>query len=251
MFTKVKQFIKKELLDYKMLLRNVPSPVVTIFVVSCIVMNQLANREWLNLSWVALDCGFFLSWISFLCMDVITKRFGAKAAIKISAMGLGVNFIVAVLLFSITRIPGGSWSAAYSYPNNATLINAALDETFGGTWFVLLGSTLAMFVASIVNSITNELIGKVAKGNTFKHFAIRSYVSTMLGQFVDNLVFAFVVSHTFFGWTAKQCAVCAITGAVFELLGELIFSPIGFKLAKNWDIENVGQDYLNFIGRGK
>lgn len=232
--------------DYKMLLRNVPSSVVTIFVVSIILANVLANREWLNLSWIALDCGFFLSWFSFLAMDIITKRFGADASIKISAMGLGINLAVSGIFFAIVHIPG-QWSAGYSNPEYMNVINAGIDETFGGTWFVLLGSTVAMFVASVVNSVVNEMIGKRLKGNSFKHFAIRSYLSTALGQFVDNLVFAFIVSHTFFGWTTLQCITCAITGALLELLGEMIFSPIGYKVSVGWERENVGQAYLDYI----
>lgn len=232
--------------DYKMLLRTVPSSVVTTFVVSIVCMNLLANREWLNLSWVALDCGFFLSWISFLSMDIITKRFGADASIKISAFGIGINLVISAMFFAIVQIPG-TWSAGYTYSESMNVVNAGLDETFGGTWFVLLGSTIAMFVASIVNSVANETIGKRLTGNSFKHFAIRSYVSTALGQFVDNLVFAFIVSHTFFGWSILQCVSCAIAGAVLELIGEIIFSPIGYKVSLGWEKENVGQAYLDYI----
>lgn len=232
--------------DYKMLLRNVPSSVVTIFVVSIILANVLANREWLNLNWIALDCGFFLSWFSFLAMDIITKRFGADASIKISALGLGINLAVSAIFFAIVHIPG-TWSAAYSYPSDMNVVNAGLDRTFGGTWFVLLGSTVAMFVASIVNSVLNEMIGKKLTQSSFKHFAIRSYVSTAVGQFADNLVFAFIVSHTFFGWSFLQCITCAITGALLELFGEIIFSPIGYKVSVGWEKENVGQAYLDYI----
>lgn len=232
--------------DYKMLLRNVPSSSVTVFVVSVVLMNLLASRQWLNLSWVALDCGFFLSWFSFLAMDIITKRFGSDAAIKISAMALGVNLLTSLIFYVVTKIPG-QWSAGYSNPEYMNVINAGIDETFGGTWFVLLGSTIAMFVASVVNSVTNETIGRRLKGDSFKHFAIRSYISTALGQFVDNLVFAFIVSHTFFGWTTLQCITCAVTGALLELIGEVIFSPIGYRVSVGWEKENVGQAYIDYI----
>ena len=75
--------IRKEMDDYRILLRNVPSLVITMFVVSVIMMNLLANKELLSVKYFALACGFVLSWISFLCMDMICKRFGTKAAAKI------------------------------------------------------------------------------------------------------------------------------------------------------------------------
>ena len=37
--------LKRTLEDYKVLLRNIPSTTVTLFVVSVIVMNLLANKE--------------------------------------------------------------------------------------------------------------------------------------------------------------------------------------------------------------
>lgn len=236
--------------DYKMVLRNVPSSVVTMFVVSVVLMNILANREWLNLSWVALDCGFFLSWLSFLCMDVITKRFGAKASILVSTFAIGVNLMISLIFFIIVHIPG-NWAAGYDYPEYTNIVNAGLDSTFGGTWYVLLGSMIAMFVASVVNSISNEAVGKVFSDDSFKHFAIRSYVSTAVGQFVDNMVFALLVSQVFFGWSLLQCVTCSITGAVLELLCEVIFSRVGYKISNNWKDENVGQAYLEYIRGGK
>ena len=49
--------LKRTLEDYKVLLRNIPSANVTLFVVSVIVMNLLANKELVSLPWLALDCG--------------------------------------------------------------------------------------------------------------------------------------------------------------------------------------------------
>ena len=76
---------------------------------------------------------------------------------------------------------------------------------------------------------------------------MRTYISTAIGQFVDNLVFALIVSHTFFGWSLLQCITCAITGAIVELLLEVIFSPVGYRVCKQWEKEHVGQNYIDFI----
>ncbi len=73
---------RRTLEDYKVLLRSIPSATVTCFVVSVILMNLLANKELISLPWLALDCGFTLSWVSFLCMDMICKRFGPKASVR-------------------------------------------------------------------------------------------------------------------------------------------------------------------------
>ena len=233
--------LKYEIADYKLLLKNVPAITLVFFVLSVVFMNIFAGKELLNIDYLALDCGFLLSWMSFLCMDMLTKRFGAKAAIKLSILSLIIN-LVCCGIFAIIAHLGNNWSVYYTY--DSEIANLALDVTFGGTWYVLLGSTTAMFVASIVNALLNVAVGKLCKKDNFVTYALRSYVSTAIGQFIDNLLFALIVSVVFFGWTWIQVVMCSITGAVAELLAEVIFSPIGFKVCKRWNKENIGKEYL-------
>ena len=88
------KFLKQELTDYKILLRNIPSPTILFFTLSVVCANLMANKELINFKYLALDCGFAFSWIMFLCMDIICKRYGAKASVKISIFALGINLFV-------------------------------------------------------------------------------------------------------------------------------------------------------------
>jgi hypothetical protein len=56
-----------------------------------------------------------------------------------------------------------------------------------------------------------------------------------------------IVSYHFFGWTAMQVIACSVTGAVAELLCEVVFSPIGYRVSENWERENVGAQYLQSV----
>ena len=73
----------------------------------------------------------------------------------------------------------------------------------------------------------------------------------MIGQFVDNFVFATIVSLHFFGWTWTQVFFCSLTGAVAELLCEVLFSPFGYRVSRNWEKERVGEQYIRFAGKIK
>lgn len=247
MFDRLIQWVRYEKEDYKHLLRSVPSTVVALLVVSVVLMNLLANKEiYTRRDWLALDCGLLLSWLSFLCMDIITRRFGPKAAIKLSALALSVNLFVSIILFLISLIPG-NWGTYYTY--NDVVVNNALNDTIGGTWYVLLGSTIAMAVASVVNAVSNAAIGKLYEHHNFASYAVRSYVSTLFGQFVDNMVFALLVSHRFFGWSLTQCVTCSVTGCLLELFFEIIFSPYGYRVSTAWEEEGVGNTYLERLAR--
>lgn len=243
MLSKLKGVIISEIRDYKLLFRSVPSEVLTLFAISVILMNLLANKEvGLNLSWLALDCGFIVSWLSFLFMDMLAKRFGPKASFKISVFAVFVNLFVCGIFYIVSLLPG-NWGEYYNYGIDE--VNFSLNNTIGGTWYILLGSTVAFIVSAGVNAVVNGMIGRLFKNNkSFKEYALRSYISTMLAQFVDNLVFALLVSHVFFGWSMLQVVTCSITGCLVELVCEVVFSPIGYKVCKKWEAEKVGQKYV-------
>ena len=236
--------IKREYEDYKILLRNIPSLVVSLFIVSVIVMNLLANKELFSTKYLALDCGFTVSWVSFLCMDMICKHFGGKQAAKISLLALFINLMVC-LLFKLMSLTPGMWGEFYS--TGLTEVNDSLNSTFGGSWYIVLGSSTAMLVSAICNSIINTFIGKRLKKDNFVSFAIRSYISTVIAQFLDNLVFAVMVSYVFFGWTPLQVITCSLTGALAELLFEIVLSPVGYRVTKGWKAEKVGEEYIRSI----
>ena len=89
-------------------------------------------------------------------------------------------------------------------------------------------------------------------------YAMRTYISTFIGQFLDNFIFSLIVFVGFapifwsgFSWTPLQCATCALTGAIAELIMEIIFSPIGYNITKRWRKDGVGREYLDFVERNK
>lgn len=239
------QKIKNEIIEFKLLLKSVPTVLTVIFVLSVFSMNLLANKS-INIPtpYLALDCGIIVSWFAFLAMDIITKHFGPKAATQLSLLAIAVNLCFCLITYIASVIPG-VWSASF-VEGSEQIINGALDSTFAGTWYVLLGSTLAFAVSSVVNNFSNYGIGKLFKKNPdgFGAYVMRSYVSTALGQFVDNLIFAFAVSYVFFGWTPVQCITCAVTGMLIELLCEAVFSGLGYAIVGRWKKEGLGLDYI-------
>ncbi len=215
------------------LLDTVNPIVFTLMVLAVVSMNLLANKS-INtgLDWLALDCGILFSWLIFLAMDVMTHCYGPKAATAGSLVALALNLMVAALFFVASLIPG-TWGESYVEGSEA-IINGALNNTVGGTWFVILGSSIAFAASAVVNNFLNYGIGRMLKRNdNFGSFALRSYVSTFIGQFIDNIVFALLVSRTFFGWTTLQCVTCALTGALLELLFEVFFSPVGYHISRH------------------
>ena len=234
--------IKNEIFEFKILLRSIPATVVTLFVVSVITMNLLANKTLLQLEWIALDGGILISWLSFMCMDIITKHFGPKASNSVSILAVAINLLSCLIFFVASAIP----STANDY--------TAFDNIFGGTWFILMGSTIAFLISALINNGLNALVGSFFSHNPDGRlaFAARSYISTFIAQFLDNFIFSIIVfvicAPVFwdgFHWTVLQCAMCALTGAVAELIMEVLFSPAGYRITKKWREMGVGREYLD------
>ena len=224
--------MKKTVSSFRRLVSSVPPVIASLLILSVVGMNLLANKS-INtgVDWLALDCGILFSWLTFMSMDILTHCFGPKAATAMSFAALAMNLLMVGLFFLASLIPG-VWGESF-VEGSEGIINHALDRTFGGTWYIILGSSIAFAVSAVLNNFMNAGIGKLMKEKKgFGTFAARSYISTVIAQFVDNLTFALIVSRNFFGWSLVQCFTCALTGAVLELLFEVFFSPLGYRMAQ-------------------
>lgn len=237
-------WLEREQKETAALMRCIPATVVSLFVVSVICMNLLANKTIYQTTWIALDGGILISWLSFMCMDIITKYFGPKASNKIALLAAAINLLTCLIFYIASIIPSNA--ADYT----------ALNSILGGTWFILLGSTIAFLASAVINNVLNWTIGKTFVSNPDGKlaYAVQTYVSTFIGQFLDNLIFSIIVFVIFapiywdgFHWTFLQCITCALTGAVAELIMEIIFSPIGYQIVTKWKQLNIGQEYLSVI----
>lgn len=232
-------WIKKETTMMVTLLRSVPVVITLSFIISVIVMNLLAQITIVSLPWLALNAGVFVSWLSFLSMDIITKHFGAKAATKVSIMAMFANLLSAVICLIISLI--------------GTI--PSLDMFLGGAWSILLASTIAFLLSAVVNNFLNAAIGKRFKKNPDSKVAYvtRTYISTFVGQFVDNFAFialAFILFPNIPGaaqvhWTVYQGLGCAVICAFIELGFEIVFSPLGYRITRKMKKDHIGYEYID------
>ncbi len=244
--------LSKEINEIRLLIKSVPTVIFALFIISVFSMNLLANKSiTMPFDWLALDCGMVVSWFAFLTLDIITKHFGPKGATTLSVFATALNLLFCLVFFLVSIIPG-TWGEAYS-EGSAMIINTALNNTFGGTWYIIVGSMCAFLASAIVNNFSNHFIGRLfkKKPDGIIAYMSRSYISTAVAQFVDNFVFSFLVSRVFFGWSLTQCITCSLFGMAVELLCEVIFSIFGYQITEKWRKNKVGEEYLCYINGTK
>ena len=231
--------IKSLVNDYKVLLRSVPASVTVIFCVGTVIMNLAAAKIIFNAWNVAVTGGFILSWLPFLCMDTVAKRFGARAAILLNILSAACNVFTVLFMALVAAIPTAEPYVEFNY-------------IFGAVWFICLSSTVAFIASGVINSLMNTAIGKLFKNKTsLVEFFTRSALSTFIGQALDNFIFiagVYVVFAPIFWGTQPlpilTCLGTAVVGGLMELLCEVVLSPVGYRIVKNWEKNNVGAEYL-------
>ena len=108
--------------EFRYLLRNTPPLIVAMMILSVVGMNLMANKSIdTGLDWLALDCGILFSWMCFLSMDVLTRCFGPRATTLLSIVALIANWVMALLFFIASVIPG-VWSESYVEGSEAVII---------------------------------------------------------------------------------------------------------------------------------
>ncbi len=250
-FTQLTEVLKDffNLREWVKTLRSIPGLALALLTVATVLMNILANKSIINLPWLIQDAGICLSWIGFLVGDLLVKAFGSKNAIRVNLTALLISLFISLLLIGVANIPG-NWSQEFNYMNDtgdftetAIEVGKSINNLIGNVWYVIIGSAVASATGLICKGLSQGFIlNKIERkhGDHYWGFLAASTASTVIGQLIDNMVFAALVSVNFFGWTWKQVVVCSITGAVVELICEIVFTPITYRICKNWSKNGIG-----------
>lgn len=186
-----------------------------IYTASIIIQNILATKQ-IDIITFTVTTGILVSPIVFIIQDIISEIFGYKEAKKMVLLGFIMNFVAVMLFILAIMIPSSE------FWNNQTAFSTILGTTFR--------ISVASFIAYIVGSLTNSKI-MVNLKNKFPHsLFIRAISSTIVGQFLDNTLFAIIA---FIGVLPFSTIVSMIIGGtIFETLYEIVFYPITKTLIK-------------------
>lgn len=122
--------------------------------------------------------GAILSWATFMIMDICTELFGKKDTMTVYTFAGILNLVIVCLAQIVIKIPG-------TYPEQ----NMAFELIFSNGIRTALASFIAFWVGNFVNmNIMIDMKSKTPQSDLW--FFARAVASTIVGQFVDNMVFA-------------------------------------------------------------
>lgn len=182
---------------------------------SLIAMNILATKQF-DLGMFTVTTGILISPLSFIIQDLTTEIYGYLEARRMIIIGFAV-MLGATLFYQLAIMipPSAFWQGQVSF-------------------VAILGTTLRISIASLsaylIGSIMNAWVMDSLKVRYQDRLFFRLISSTVVGQLLDNAIFATVAFLGVLPVTAILSMI--VGGTLFETVYEVILYPVTRALIK-------------------
>jgi uncharacterized integral membrane protein (TIGR00697 family) len=223
--------------------------VTAFFVAILITSNVASSAKIVDLGFsvfnvrLAFDGGTLLFPLSYVFGDILTEVYGFRASRRVIWTGFIALALASVIFLFLRFLPADQVWEGYAG-------TAAYDAILGGmsTGGIAIASLMGYWVGEFSNSAVLSRMKVLMKG---KFLWIRTIGSTLVGEFLDSLVFVFIASVTgVFGWEIFLSLV--LTNYLFKCAVEIIMTPATYlvsaklKKAEGIDAYDVGISFNPF-----
>ena len=199
-----------------------------------LILANLMEVKVVKIGILTATAGLSVFPISYIINDCIVEVYGFAKARFVIWMGFLLNMIFVVFLQVCIALPSDpSWTA-----------QAAVEQVFGNTPRILLGSFVAFIVGSMVNA---QVMSRMKVRDGGKRFSLRAIMSTVFGESADSLIF-FPIA--FAGMLPLATIVTLVwTQVMLKALYEIVALPITIRVVKllkrveGTDVTDVNVDY--------
>ena len=199
-----------------------------------LILANLMEVKVVKIGILTATAGLSVFPISYIINDCIVEVYGFAKARFVIWMGFLLNMIFVVFLQVYIALPSDpSWTA-----------QAAVEQVFGNTPRILLGSFVAFIVGSMVNA---QVMSRMKVRDGGKRFSLRAIMSTVFGESADSLIF-FPIA--FAGMLPLATIVTLVwTQVMLKTLYEIVALPITIRVVKllkrveGADVTDVNVDY--------
>jgi uncharacterized integral membrane protein (TIGR00697 family) len=190
-------------------------PIIAAVFCSLLLISNIGAAKFIDFGPIKTDGGAFLFPLTYILGDVMTEVFGFRAARRIIYTGFALGALAGLTFWLVQISP-----AAEGWENQA-----AFEAILGFVPQIVAASILAFLLGQLSNSWTLVWIKKRTNGS--KLWA-RLIGSTVVGQFVDTLVFTVVASLGRLNFS--EFLNYLATGYVYKTVFEVILLPISYRV---------------------
>ena len=205
------------------------APITGLFVAALLITNML-DVKMIRAFGLDLPAGIILFPLTYVFGDILTEVYGYATSRRVIWTGfISLALLVASIEIADALPPADFWAQH----------QAAFSETFRQVPRIVAASFIAYFCGEFVNSYT---VAKLKIKTSGRGLALRFAASTVLGQFVDTVVFIGVA----FAGTLPVDALFGIflSAWLLKILWELLALPITLPVVR-WIKRTESEDHFD------
>lgn len=165
---------------------------------------------------VTFGAGVLFFPVSYIFGDVLTEVYGYGRDRRVVWAGFAALAFATFMAFVVLRMPVAPFMADYQ---------KSLEDVFGNTWRIALGSLIAFCCGSFANSYT---LAKMKLWTGGRWLWTRTIGSTLAGELVDSSLF-YVIA--FYGiWPLEKVIQVAIAQYFLKTAWEVVMTPVTYKV---------------------
>lgn len=192
-------------------------PIIAAVFCALLLISNIGASKFIDFGPIKTDGGAFLFPLTYILGDILTEVFGFKAARRVIYTGFSLG-VLAGFTFWLIQIspPAAGWEN-----------QKAFESILGFVPQIVAASVIAFLLGQLSNSWTLTWLKKRTHG---KQLGARLIGSTIVGEFVDTLVFTFIASlgrlnfNEFLNYLA--------TGYIYKTMFEVVLLPITYRVIK-------------------
>ncbi len=197
--------------------------------VAVLLISNVASSKIVKIWLFEFDGGTLLFPLSYIFGDILTEIYGFRHSRKIIWLGFfsaGLMSLIFAIVGFLKPAPGWENQEAYL-------------SILGQTPRIVFASLIAYFSGEYTNSVTLAVLKVRTKG---KYLWIRTIGSTIVGEFVDTLLFVLIAFLFVLPYNTLRNVI--ISNYIFKVGIEVIFTPVTYFVVKKLKkIENY--DYYD------
>ena len=181
--------------------------------VAVLLISNVASSKIVKIWLFEFDGGTILFPLSYIFGDILTEIYGFKRSRKIIWLGFfSAGLMSAIFAIVALLKPAPGWEN-----------QQAFVSILGQTPRIVLASLIAYFSGEYSNSVTLAVMKVKTKG---KYLWVRTIGSTIVGEFVDTLLFVLIAFSFTMPFTTLRNVI--ISNYIFKVGVEVLFTPITY-----------------------
>ena len=202
-------------------------PIIAAIFCALLLISNIGATKFIDVGFIKTDGGAFLFPLTYILGDVLTEVYGFKAARRVIYTGFGLGALAGLTFWVVQLAP-----AAAEWPNQE-----AFEAILGFVPQIVLASIIAFLCGQLSNSWT---LVQIKKRTAEKKLWARLIGSTVVGEFVDTVVFTMIASLGRLSF--DEFLNYFVVGYVYKTMLEVILLPITYRVIK---IVKAREDLVN------